>query len=130
MHETAWINQELTENDTVVLNEFDYRLVDYLHYHGNARVAHLTEDDRITFDRSHPEISCIPLDDFIDQYVLGPHKLFVMDSTLTPSPQIRSCRHGEAKYAAAIKLADKLKDHAVLVNSSEFGDTYEIKMPE
>jgi len=53
-----------------------------------------------------------------------------MDSTLTPSPQIRSCRHGEAKYTAAVKLADLLKEHAVEVNSSEFGNTYEIKQPE
>ena len=130
MHETAWINQELTATDTVVVNEFDYRLVDYLHYHGNARVAHLTGDDQITFDRSHPEIQSIPLEDFIDQYVSGPHKLFVMDSTLKPSPQIRSCRHGEEHYSAAIKLADLLKEHVVLVNSSEFGDTYEVKQPE
>jgi len=130
LHETAWISQELTENDTVVVNEFDYRLVDYLHYYSDARIAHLTYDDRITFDRSHPKISCIRLEDFIDQYVSGAHRLFVMDSTLTPSPQIRSCRHGEAKYTAAVKLADLLKEHAVEVNSSEFGNTYEIKQPE
>ena len=130
MHETAWISQELTENDTVVLNEFDYRLVDYLHYYSDARIAHLTHDDRITFDRAHPEISSMPLEDFIDQYVLGPHRLFVMDSTLDPSPQIRSCRYGEEKYAAAIMLADQLKEHAVLVSSDDFGKTYEIKQPE
>ena len=130
MHETAWIRQELTEDDTVVLNEFDYRLVDYLHYYSDARIAHLTDDDRVTFDRSHPEINCVPLDDFIDQYVSGPHRLFVLDSTLNPSPQIQSCREGEEKYAAAVKLADQLKDHAVLVDSTEFGKTYEIKQPE
>lgn len=130
LHETAWIRQELTENDTVVVNEFDYRLVDYLHYYSDARIAHLTDDNLITFDRSHPKISCIPLEDFIDQYVSAPHRLFVMDSTLTPSPQIRSCRHGEAKYAAAVILADQLKKHAVKANSGEFGNTYEIKQPE
>ena len=132
MHETDWISQELNEDDTVVLNEFDYRLVDYLHYYSDARVAHLTGDDKITIDRSHPEISCIPLDDFIEQHASGSGagRLFVLDSTLTPSPQIRSCRDGEKKYAAAIKLAERLKDHAVLVYSSDFGKTYEIKQPE
>ena len=130
MHKTAWINQELSENDTVVLNEFDYRLVDYLHYYSSARIAHLTDSDGITFDRSHPEIQCIPLDDFIDEYVSGPQRLFVMESTLTPSPQFKACRDGEAKYAAAVKFADKLKEHAVLVNSNQFGKTYEIKQPE
>ena len=130
MHETAWISRELTEDDTVVLNEFDYRLMDYLHYYSDARIAHLTGDDRITFDRSHPEISCIPLQDFLDQYMSGPKRLFVLESTLVPSPQFKSCRDGEEKYAAAVKLAGQLDGHTVLVNSSEFGNTYEIKKPE
>ena len=130
MHEISWIRQELTENDTVVVNEYDYRLVDYLHYYSDARIAHLTGDDQITFDRSHPEISSIPLDEFIEQYVAGPRKLFVLDSTLDPSPQIRSCRQGEEKYIAAKKLAAHLKDHVVLLNSDEFGKTYEVKQPK
>ena len=101
----------------MILNEFDYRAVDYLHYYSDARIAHLSGDDLITFDRSHPEIHSIPLDEFVNKYGTSQHRLFTLDSVLTPSPQISSCRSGEEKYAAAIILAERLKKNAVMVNS-------------
>jgi len=127
LHKTAWIRQNLTEKDTVVLNEFDYRIVDYLNYYSDARIAHLTRDDRVVFYRSSPDIEHISVDEFIDKFGTEEHRLFALDDVLTPSPEIKSCRYGEAKYAAAEELANRLKENAILVNSGTFGDTYQIK---
>ena len=129
-HKTAWIRQELTEEDTVLLNEFDYRIVDYVGYYSDARVVHLPGDDEVTISRSHPAIHNIPLDEFLSKYGTDQHRLFVMDDVLSPSPQIKSCRSGEEKFDAAMKLADRIKAHAVLVNSGTFGETYQIKRVE
>ena len=129
-HKTAWIRQELTEDDTVVVNEFDYRVVDYLRYHTDAKIAHLTFADKITFNRSHPDIYCIPLNDFLNDYSKGENRLFAMSDTLTPDPQIRSCRLGEEKFAAAEKLAVPLRKNVELVNTNKFGKTYQIRLAE
>ena len=129
-HQTAWIRQELTENDTVLLNEFDYRIVDYLHYYSNARVVHLNGDEHVTLDRSHPEITSMPLEEFLAEFGTPQRKLYVMCDVLTPNEQIRSCRCGEEKYAAAAKMADMIRERAVLVDSGTFGKTYQIKQAE
>ena len=129
-HKTAWIKQQLTEDDTVVVNEFDYRVVDYLRYHTDAKIAHLTFADKITFNRSHPDIYCIPLNDFLNDYSKGENRLFAMSDTLTPDPQIRSCRLGEEKFAAAEKLAVLLRKNVELVNTNKFGKTYQIRLAE
>ena len=129
-HQTAWIRQELTENDTVLLNEFDYRIVDYLHYYSNARVVHLNGDEHVTLDRSHPEITSMPLEEFLAEFGTSQRKLYVMCDVLTPNEQIRSCRCGEEKYAAAAKMADMIRERAVLVDSGTFGKTYQIKQAE
>ena len=130
LHKTAWIKQELTEDDTVVVNEFDYRVVDYLRYHTDAKIAHLTFADKITFHRSHPEIYCISLDEFLGDYSKGDKRLFAMGDTLKPDPQIRSCRLGEEKFAAAENLAALLRKNAELVNTNKFGETYQIRLAE
>ncbi len=130
LHTTAWLRQELTENDTVLLNEFDYRHVDYCNYYSDARIAYLTGDDQVTLDRSHPDIHLISLDRFLEKYGTGEQRLFVLGDVLAPSEQIRSCRLGEEKYAAATGLANRLRKNAVLVNSGKFGDTYQIKQSE
>lgn len=127
LHKTAWIREHLTEHDTVVLNEFDYRIVDYLNYYSDANIAHLVGDKEVVFKRSHPEIYFISLDEFMDKYGKEQHRLFVLDDVLTPSPQIKSCRYGEEKYSAALELASRLKENAVLVDSGKFGETYQIK---
>jgi len=114
LHKTAWIREHLTEHDTVVLNEFDYRIVDYLNYYSDANIAHLVGDKEVVFKRSHPEIYFISLDEFMDKYGKEQHRLFVLDDVLTPSPQIKSCRYGEEKYSAALELASRLKENAVL----------------
>ena len=129
-HKTAWIRQELTEDDTVVVNEFDYRMVDYLRYYTNAKIAHLTFADQITFKRSHPDIYYMSLDQFISDYSQGDKRLFAMDDTLTPDPKIKSCRHGEAKFDAAQNLAELLKKNAELVDTGKFGETYRIRLSE
>ena len=126
-HKTAWIRQELTEKDTVLLNEFDYRMVDYLGYYSDARIVHLTGADQVTIDRSHPRIHTLPLDAFLAEHTTEQHRLFVMDDVLFPSPQIKSCRSGEEKFEAATALADRLKAHAVLVDSGTLGKTFQIK---
>ena len=129
-HKTAWIRQELTEDDTIVINEFDYRMVDYLRYHTDAKIAHLTFADQITFKRSHPDIHCISLDAFLRDYRKGDKRLFAMGDTLTPDPKIKSCRLGEEKFAAAEKLAVLLSKNAKLVNTGRFGKTYQIQLAE
>lgn len=127
LNKTAWIRQELTSEDTVLLNEFDYRLIDYLGYYGDARVVHLTGPDWITISRSHPAIRSTTIDEFIDQHNQDKFRLFVMDDVLSPPEEIKSCRYGEERYEAALKLANRLKANAVLANSDEFGKSFEIK---
>jgi hypothetical protein len=129
-HKTAWMRRELTEQDTVLLNEFDYRIVDYLGYYSNARIVHLTGDDQVTIDRSHPGIHTVGLDEFLANNGTDQHRLFVMDDVLSPSPQIKSCRSGEGKFEAATELADRLEARAVLVDSGTFGKTFQIKQAE
>ena len=53
-----------------------------------------------------------------------------MCDVLTPNEQIRSCRCGEEKYAAAAKMAEMIRERAVLVDSGTFGKTYQIKQAE
>lgn len=129
-HKTAWIRQELTKQDTVLLNEFDYRIVDYLGYYSDARVVHLTDDDQVTIARSHPGIHTVSLDEFLAKYGTDQHRLFVMDDVLSPSPQIKSCKSGEEKFDAATELANRLEANAVLVDSGAFGKTFQIKRAE
>ncbi len=129
-HKTAWIRQELTEQDTVLLNEFDYRMVDYLGYYSDARVVHLTGEDRVTIARSHPEIHSVSLDEFLAKHATGQGKLYVLDDVLTPPPEIKSCRSGQEKFDAAMALADRIKANAVLVDSGTFGKTYQIKFAD
>jgi len=126
-HKTAWIRQELTEQDTVLLNAFDYRMVDYLGYYSDARIVHLTGADQVMIDRSHPEIHTVSVDEFLAEQSADQRRLFVMDDVLSPSPQIKSCRSGEEKFEAATALADRLKSHAVLVDSGTLGKTFQIK---
>ena len=129
-HKTAWIRQELNQNDTVLLNEFDYRVVDYLNYYSDARVANLTESDRIIIFRSHPEIRSVSIDEFMASHKKDKFRLFVMDDVLSPPTEIKSCRYGEARFEAALGLAKRLNQDAVLVNSDAFGKTYQIKPSE
>ena len=129
-HKTAWIRQELTEQDTVLLNAFDYRMVDYLGYYSDARIVHLTGADQVMIDRSHPEIHTVSVDEFLAEQSADQRRLFVMDDVLSPSPQIKSCRSGEEKFEAATKLAERLKSQAVLVDSGVFGETFQIKLAE
>ena len=129
-HKTAWIRQELNQNDTVLLNEFDYRMVDYLNYYSDARVAHLTGSDRITISRSHQEIHSVSIDEFMVSHKKDKFRLFVMDDVLSPPTEIKSCRYGEARFEAAVGLANRIQQDAVLVNSGVFGKTYQIKPSE
>lgn len=129
-HKTAWIRQELTAQDTVMLNEFDYRIVDYLSYYTDARIVHLAGADEVTITRSHPSIHTIPLDEFLSQCGTDHNRLFVMEDVLVPCPQIKSCRSGEEKFAAASKLADRLAPHAVLVDAGAAGKTFQIKQSQ
>ena len=130
LHETAWIRQELTKDDTVLLNEFDYRMVDYLNYYSDARIVHLTGSDRITIARSHPEIYSITIDEFIANHKKDKFRLFVLEDVLSPPTEIKACRYGEQRFEAALKLAQRLEKNAVLVNSDAFGKTFQIKPTE
>ena len=126
LHRTAWIRQELTKDDTVLLNEFDYRIVDYLNYYSDARVVHLAGYDQITISRSHPKIQSIPLDEFLTGHQKDKFRLFVLDDVLSPPDEIKSCRSGEEKFEAASKLANRIGKNAVEVNSDAFGTTFQI----
>ena len=130
LNKTAWVRSELGEGDTVMLNEFDYRMVDYLRYYSSARTVHLFGDDEVTLFRSHPDIHSIPLDDFLEGCKNGDFRLFVGDDVLSPDPDIKQCRGGEVKFADAMKLAERLKDHATLVDSSDDGDVYQIRFDD
>ena len=126
LHRTAWIRQELTEDDTVLLNEFDFRIVDYLNYYSEARVVHLAGSDQITISRSHPSIHSVTVDEFLTRHKNDKFRLFVLDDVLSPPEEIKSCRSGEAKFEAATELADRISENAVLVNSDDFGSTFQI----
>ena len=124
---TTWIRQELTEGDVVLLNEFDYRLVDYLNYYGDAQVANLYGENKVTISRSHPDIHSITLDVFLKKVDAGQFRLFVMGDVLTPDPAIKKCRYGEHKFEAAMELAKRIKPNAVMVDSGRFGEMFQIK---
>ena len=126
LHRTAWIRQELTEDDTVLFNEFDYRIVDYLNYYSEARIVHLTGSDQITISRSHPKIHAISVDEFLTNHKKGKFRLFVLDDVLSPPDEIKSCRSGEEKFEAASKLANRIGENAVVANSDAFGTTFQI----
>ena len=57
-------------------------------------------------------------------------RLFVMNDVLSPPTEIKSCRYGEARFEAAVGLANRIQQDAVLVNSGVFGKTYQIKPSE
>ena len=126
---TAWIRSELTENDTVILNEFDYRMVDYLSYYSDANIAHLF-GDTVKIGRGRPDIQSISLDDFIRECEMEKINLYVMEDVLSPTPAIKQCRDGEEKFKFATELANRLKENAVLVNSDEMGETFRIEFTE
>ena len=126
-HKTAWARQHLTEEDTVLLNEFDYRLVDYLSYYGDAKVVHLTGADSVTIARSTPQIQVMPLEEFFTTFEHTTNKLFVFDDVLSPGSQIKECRNGLVKYESAVKLAERLKEKVILVNEGRFGKTYQVR---
>lgn len=129
LNKTAWLRTELGEGDTVLLNLFDFRMIDYLQYYSQARVVHLWGDDQVTLFRSHPDIHSVSLDDFVGDCKSGDFRLFVMDDLLSPDPDIRQCRDGEVKFAAAQKLADRLRaeGRAILMDANEFGEVYQIR---
>ena len=132
LNKTAWLTKELDEDDAVLLNLFDYRMVDYLGYYSRAQVVHLWGEDEVTLFRSHPDIHSVPIDDFLDNCKSGKLRLFVLEDVLSPDPDIKQCRNGEMRFAAAQKLADRLKaeGQAVLVDSNDFGETYQIRFDE
>ncbi len=124
---TAWIRNELSEKDTVLLSQFDYRLVDFLQYHSSARIVHLEDENDVMIARCHPDISTVPVDDFLEQAQSGEFRLFVLDDIISPTPDIKQCRSGEEKFAAAEALGKRLVDKAELVDASAFGKVYEIR---
>ena len=125
-HKTAWIRNELEESDTVLLNQYDYRIVDYLNYYSKARIVHLSGDDMVSIDRADPKIKYISLDEFISQCEAEKTRLYTLGDVLSPTPDIKQCRLGDEKFNAAMKLADRLKENAVLVDESDSGDTFQI----
>ena len=110
-----------------MLNEFDYRLVDYLSYYGDAKVVHLTGADSVTIARSTPQIQVMPLEEFFTTFEHTTNKLFVFDDVLSPGSQIKECRNGLVKYESAVKLAERLKEKVILVNEGRFGKTYQVR---
>lgn len=124
---TTWIRSELSEQDTVLLSQFDYRLVDFLQYHSSARIVHLEGGNDVMIARCHPDISTVPVDDFLQQAQSGNFRLFVLDDIISPSADIKQCRSGEEKFAAAEALSKRLQDKAQLVDKNEFGKVYEIR---
>ena len=125
-NKTTWIRQELTEHDYVLLNEYDYRFVDYLTYNSDATIAHLTGADHITIDRGSPDISYHTIQQFFIRCRSGQHRIFVMDDVLEPCAEIKECRGGEEKYAAAVALSVELKGKTKLVAEDKFGNTYQL----
>ena len=126
-NQTAWILNEVTEDDTVLLNQYDYRMVDYLSYYSKARIVHLVGDDIVSIDRAHPEIQHISLDEFLSQCESEKIRLYTLGNVLSPTPDIKQCRLGDVKFDAAMILAERLKENAVLVDSRDSGDTFQIK---
>ncbi len=124
---TAWIRAELSAQDTVLLSQFDYRLVDFLQYHSSARIVHLEGENGVMIRRCHPDISTVPVDDFLQQARSGKFRLFVLDDIISPSADIKQCRSGEEKFAAAEALGKRLVDVAELVDTNDFGKVYEIR---
>ena len=108
------------------MNEYDFRLVDYLSYYGNARVAHLAGDDQVVMHRSTPGIQTVSIEDFFNKHQQG--KLFVMGDVLSPTNEIIECRDGEQKFKAATELAKRLIDQSVLVNDHSYGKTFQIEL--
>ena len=127
LHQTAWIRAELSEEDTVLLSQFDYRLVDFLQYHSSARIVHLFGDNEVMVARCHPDIRTMPLDELLDQAASGKFRLFVLDDIISPSSDIKQCRGGEEKFVAAERLGKRLSEKAALVDASDFGKVYEIR---
>ena len=130
LNKTAWIRSELSEEDTVLLSQFDYRLVDFLQYRSAARIVHLEGESGVVIARSHPDISMVQIDDFLQQAEEGNFTLYVLDDVISPSAGIKQCRSGEEKYAAAKTLGKRLVEKAVLVDASDFGKVYEIRFSE
>ena len=127
LNKTAWIRAELSEDDTVLLSQFDYRLVDFLQYHSAARIVHLEGDNEVMIARCHPDISTVPVDDLLQQAQSGKFRLFVLDDIISPTADIKQCRSGEEKFAAAEALGKRLLDRAELVDENAFGKVYEIR---
>ena len=46
---------------------------------------------------------------------------------MLPTDEIKQCRYGEEKFDMATELAARLKSNAVLVDSNDSGDTFQIK---
>ena len=126
LQKTTWMRQELDQDDTILLNEFDFRIVDYLCYHSNAQVAHLLGDDRVVLHRSSPQITMEPLEDFLQRHQQGDRRLFTMGDVLSPDPKIKECKEGERKLKHGLILAERLKGHETLVNTQAYGKTFEL----
>ena len=124
---TAWIRTELSAQDTVLLSQFDYRLVDFLQYHSSARIVHLEGENDVMIARCHPNISTVPVDDFLAQAQSDRFRLFVLDDIISPTADIKQCRSGEQKFAAAEALGKRLADKAKLMDENDFGKVYEIR---
>ena len=127
LNRTAWIRAELSEEDTVLLNQFDYRLVDFLQYHSPARIVHLRGESEVVIARCHPDIRTMPLDELLKQAEDGQFRLFVLDDVLAPTEDIKQCRGGDEKFAAAQALGKRLAEKAALVDENDFGKVYEIR---
>jgi len=127
---TGWISAELSENDTVLLSQFDYRLVDFLQYHSSARIVHLLGDSEVVIARCHPDIRVMQLDELLEQAEGRQFRLFVLDDILTPSADIKHCRGGEEKFAAAEAVGNRLREKASPVDASDSGKVYEIRFSE
>ena len=124
-HKTEWVRNELTEQDMVILNEFDYRMVDYLSYYSKARVAHMF-GDTVKIGRGRPDIQSFSLDDFFNECKTKNINLYALGDSLSPTPDIKQCRNGEEKFEVATRLAARLKPNAVVVDSNSSGDTFQI----
>ena len=80
----------------------------------------------VSIDRADPKIKYISLDEFISQCEAEKTRLYTLGDVLSPTPDIKQCRLGDEKFNAAMKLADRLKENAVLVDESDSGDTFQI----
>jgi hypothetical protein len=130
LNKTAWIRTELTAEDTVLLSQFDYRLVDFLQYNSSARIVHLEGADDVMIARCHPDITTMPTEQLLRQAQNGKFRLFVLDDIISPTTDIKQCRSGEEKFAAAEALGKRLFDLAELVDENDFGKVYEIRFSD